>query len=66
MANLIGYFCPVPESEGVLGSALGRDWSHETEVTEILDRSGLDMTRVQPLDEVLSDGGISCENVSWR
>ena len=54
------------EMEGVLGSALGRDWSPETDVTEILDRSGLDMTRVQPLDEVLSDGGISYDNVSWR
>jgi len=54
------------ERKGVLGSALGRDWSTETEVVEIFDRCGLDVTHVQPLDEVLSDGGISCENVSWR
>ena len=36
------------------------------EVVEIFDNGGLDTTRVQPLDEVLSGGGISCENLSWR
>ena len=47
-------------------SAVGHNWSAETEVIEIFDRCGLDTTRVQPLHEVLSDRGISCENVSWR
>ena len=45
-------------------SAVGHNWSAETEVIEIFDRCGLGTTRVQPLHEVLSDGGISCENVS--
>jgi len=32
-------------------STPGHDWSTETEVAEIFDRCGLDMTRVQPLNE---------------
>jgi len=36
------------------------------EVIEIVNRCALETTGVQPLDEVLLDGGISCENVSWR
>jgi hypothetical protein len=47
-------------------SAVGHNWSAETEVIKIFDRCGLDTTRVQPLHEVLSDGGINYENVSWR
>jgi hypothetical protein len=36
------------------------------EVIEIFDRWGLGMMCVQQLNEVLSGGGISCEDVSWR
>jgi len=46
-------------------SALGYDWKTETEVVENFDRCALDMTHVKPLDELLSDGGISFKNVSW-
>ena len=54
------------EIKGVLGSALGCDWGTETEIVEIFDRCGLNVTHMQPLDELLSDGGISCEELTFE